>query len=151
MKDSRIRAIIGINVHSIGSIGQSFLFKRAIATGVAVLDYQIIRNLSLIFVFSAISFFVGLKPLTRDFPHELKYTLFWRMVTGQAAFFIFNFCLTLIPLTYVIIIISTSGFWVSLLAWLLYKEQLILLEIAGLVICFIAVVVITLNGSKNSP
>jgi len=37
------------------------------------------------------------------------------------------------------------------MAWFLFKEKLVLLEIAGLVICFVAVVVITFNGSKNSP
>jgi len=75
-------AIIGINMYAVGTIGQSILFKHAISTGVAVIDYQIFRNLSLLFFSVTIAFFSGLKPITRDFPHELKRTLFWRMITG---------------------------------------------------------------------
>ena len=82
VKDNRIMAILAINMYAVGTIGQSILFKHAIATGVAVIDYQIFRNLSLLFFSATIAFFSGLKPLKRDFPNDLKHTLFWRMITG---------------------------------------------------------------------
>ena len=53
-------------------------------------------------------------------------------------------------MTYVVIIFMTSGFWVSLLAHTFFKEPVHLLEIVGLVVCFISVVIITLNSSKNN-
>jgi len=93
---------------------------------------------------------LGKNLFTRDFPKEKKHTLLWRMITGQVGFFFFNYCLTLIPLTFVIIIVQTSGFWTSIMARCFFKEPLICLELVGMVICFAAVVTITLSGANSS-
>ena len=67
-KDNRVKAIVGINIYSFSYIAVSFLFKRAISTGVHVIDFQIFRNLSLLFFSGAFARFLGLNPFNRDFP-----------------------------------------------------------------------------------
>ena len=57
--------------------------------------------------------------------------------------------LTLIPLTFVIIIGQTFTFWVSLFGCCIFKEALHPLEIMGMVVCFACVVLITLQGAQN--
>lgn len=52
-------------------------------------------------------------------------------------------------MTFVIIIIQTSGLWTSLLARCFFKEPLIWIELVGMLICFISVVTISMNGAKN--
>ena len=49
-KDNRMKAILFMNLYAIGAISQSVIFKIASAAGAQVIDYQVFRNLGLLFV-----------------------------------------------------------------------------------------------------
>ena len=92
-----------MNFDALSTAGHSVLFKLAASQGGQVIDYQVFRNIFLILVASIHLGCSGLSP--RDFPwKEKKYVLFWRCIAGQLVFFIFNVCLTLVPLTFQMII-----------------------------------------------
>mmetsp|Transcript_2371 Transcript_2371/g.3266 ORF Transcript_2371/g.3266 Transcript_2371/m.3266 type:complete len:262 (+) Transcript_2371:399-1184(+) len=65
-------------------------------------------------------------------------------------FFLFNFCLNLIPLTFQMIIFQTGTFWTSILAYCVFSEKMIPLEIISMLLCFGGMVTITIAGSKNA-
>lgn len=92
-----------MNLFGAGATGQAIIFKIAMSYGAVVLDYQVFRNLSLILVSSIELSCLGISPISQ-FPSEDKNKLFWRVVTGQACFFLFNLCLKMIPLTFLAII-----------------------------------------------
>ena len=93
-----------MNLFSIGAVGNSILFKMAAEQGAQVIDFQVFRNLSIL-LFSVIELSCTKQNPFTEFPwSDKKHTLLWRCITGQLAFFLFNFCLSLIPLTYQLII-----------------------------------------------
>ena len=115
--------------------------------GAEVIDYQVFRNLSILF-FSGIEMScLKQNPCTAQLFGQ-KHTLLWRCLTGQMAFFMFNTCLMLIPLTFQMIIFQTASFWTSILAYFIFKEPLLPFEMIAMVICFSGMITITLSGSS---
>ena len=80
----------------------------------------------------------------------MKWTLITRSFFGQLTFFLFNFCLNLIPLTFQLIIFQTQTFWASILAYCAFSEKMIPLEIIAMFVCFSATITITVTGTKNA-
>ena len=68
-KDNRVKAIIFMNFFALGAIGQSVVFKIAIADGAQVIDYQVFRNLSILF-FSSIEMGIIKKNPFKLFPWD---------------------------------------------------------------------------------
>ena len=151
VRDQRTKALIAINCYALGTAVSSIFFKRAMAKGCALLDFFLFRNISMLLVSTMWILVQGLSPFGKDFPTDWKWILLARCFTSQMGFFLFNLCLALIPMTYVIIIFQTSGFWASLLARVLFKEPMSSVETLGLFICFACVVVITLAGTQDAP
>ena len=88
-----------MNLFAAGAVSQSVIFRIASAEGAKVIDYQIFRNMSLLFLSSIELGCIKRSPIA-EFPSDYKQTLFWRCLTGQMCFFLFNVCLSLIPLTF---------------------------------------------------
>jgi hypothetical protein len=97
-------ALFAINCYALGTAAASIFFKRAMANGAALLDFFLCRNISMLIVSTIFCKMRGIETFGKDFPHELKWTILARCFTGQMGFFLFNLCLALIPMTYVIII-----------------------------------------------
>ena len=62
----------------------------------------------------------------------------------------FNVCLSLIPLSLLVIIFQTSPFWISILGYFVNYEPIVGIEVIGMVVCFIGVVVITLSQNSHA-
>lgn len=103
VKDNRLKAILFMNLFAIGGTGQSVMFKLAASAGAAVIDYQVFRNLGILLVSSIELSCIKRNPYT-EFPWPDKHALLWRCLTGQLCFFLYNFSLNLIPLTFTSII-----------------------------------------------
>lgn len=97
-------ALYAINCYALGTAMASIFFKRAMANGAHLLDFFLCRNISMLIVSGITVKMEGIEPLGKDFPMDLKWTILARCFTGQMGFFLFNLCLGLIPMTYVIII-----------------------------------------------
>lgn len=149
VKDNRLKAIIFMNFFAIGAAGNSVIFKLAAAQGAEVIDYQVFRNVSVLIISSIELCCIQVSPI-EAFPWHLKHQMLWRSLTGQAAFFLFNYCLMLIPLTFQIIVFQTGCFWTSILAWVVFRETLLPLEIIAMVVCFAGMVTITLSGANQA-
>ena len=150
VKDSRGKAIIFMNLFAVGGVGQALFFKLAMAEGARVFDYQVFRNVGLLIV-AAIQMACSKLGPVRSFPWAgHTSTLFWRCLTGQVCFFLFNFCLQLVPLTLQLIVFQTGTFWTSILAYCVFSEQMIPLEIVSMLVCFAGMVTITIAGAKNA-
>ena len=55
----------------------------------------------------------------------------------------------MIPLSLNMLLRQTAPFWVSLIAFLLHGEKIVPLEIIAMIICFLAIFVISLEAKKN--
>ena len=70
-------------------------------------------------------------------------------MTDQISFLLFNYCLSLVPLTLQIVIFRTSTFWTSILAFFVFREKIIPFEILSMLICFAAMVTMTVAGARG--
>lgn len=148
-KDSRLTAVIAMNIFCLCGVGQSTFYKLASAQGFKVIDYQFLRSLTIF------SIAVTEMALRRKRPNDKsiadrKTLVFFRSFTGQLCFFLFNLCLSLIPLSFTQIIFQTSSFWTSILACCVFAEPLYFVEMVGMVICFAGMVTITLSGQSGA-
>lgn len=64
-------------------------------------------------------------------------------------FFLFNFCLNLVPLTIQTVIFQTGTFWISILACFCFNEPIIPLELVAMLICFAAMFIITASSTTG--
>ena len=64
-------------------------------------------------------------------------------------FFLFNFCLKLVPLTLQTVLFQTGTFWISILACACFAEPIIPLELLSMLICFGAMVTITVSSTAS--
>ena len=75
--------------------------------------------------------------------------LLYRATLGWLITFLINACLTMIPFTLLVILFQTSPFWTSIMGYKFNGEPLYTVEIVGMVLCFIAVVFITLDEKEE--
>jgi len=64
-------------------------------------------------------------------------------------FFLFNFCLNLVPLTIQTVLFQTGTFWISILACACFAEPIIPIELVAMIICFGAMVTITVASTSS--
>ena len=139
-----------MNMACIGGTGGAILLKLSLAEGSRVLDMQVFRNISMLTAASAQVFFANLHPVKSLPWQDRVHILFWRCVTGQSYFLLFNFCLMLVPLTFQQIILQTFTFWAGVIAFCVFNERMTPLEIISLFTCFGCMVTITITGANNS-
>ena len=67
------------------------------------------------------------------------------MFFGLANFYLLNSAVTMAPLALVMVIWQMNPFWITIIAYFLLSEQIILIELIGIFISFGAVVMIALR------
>lgn len=80
-----------------------------------------------------------------EFPVEKKAPLAARLVAGNISFVTTNIAAALAPLSLAMVCRQTTTFWASLFACLCLGEAIYPLEIVGMVLCYIAVVIIAMQ------
>ena len=144
---NRLKAILAMNLCVFGGAVQSVLFKLAAAEGARVLDYELLKGISVVCCAYIQCRCQKSSPIS-SFPwSDLKWTLFWRSFSGMLTFFTFNFSLSLMPLTFQIIIFQTGTFWISIISYLAFGEKIAPVEIIAMVICFANMVTVSVLGS----
>ena len=81
----------------------------------------------------------------KTFPSSKTGLALGRFAIGQAGFAIQSIALLLIPLGLLTVISKTSPFWLAILSYFFVGEQVLKLEIFGMVICFGALVMISIH------
>ena len=89
-----------------------------------------------------------INPIT-GFPRNLVKDLIIRVVAGQLTFGIINFTISLISIGTALILFETNPFWVAILACLVLKERVQLIEVVGMFICFGGVLMIAFAKQKR--
>ena len=69
--------------------------------------------------------------------------MLWRMITGQANFFLMNVAVIFAPISLVMVCWTMAPFWISIIAYFINGERIIPLEVLSMIICFSMVVIIT--------
>ena len=72
-----------------------------------------------------------------------------RSISGQLFFVLFCICLLMIPLSLQTILIMTTPFWTSFMAYFLSGELIVWYEVVGMLLCFAAVCAITMSKSPD--
>lgn len=68
--------------------------------------------------------------------------MFGRAICGLSVSLLVNASLELIPFSLLVIIFQTNPFWTSILSYFVNGENIRLVEIASMLICFICVLII---------
>jgi drug/metabolite transporter (DMT)-like permease len=154
--DSYLKATVFINLFAILCTIDSSVFKVIAFEGVRVIDYTAVEGFTtLVSTSTFLMAGVGtngkrINPFSlSEFPRELYLAMFLRMLSAQVGFFLNNICLTLIPFTLLVIIFQTSPFWVTILAYYVNGEQFKVYECIGIVLCFIAVIMLTVEVADD--
>jgi drug/metabolite transporter (DMT)-like permease len=80
----------------------------------------------------------------RDFPTDLKWAMLMRAVAGSICFLCFMKCLDMIPMSVQIVIVCTTPFWTSIIAYFVFNDPIIWFEVVAMVISFSGVIGIAL-------
>ena len=137
-----------MNFHALCITGTSATYRIVAEEGFHVIDFTLFRNLSIFTIALLWCLLVSRNPL-KNFPWKHKHQLIWRIITGQADFFLLNLAVTKAPLSLIMVFWQTSPFWISIIAFLFLKEPIVAIELVSMLICFGAVVVISLQQKDS--
>lgn len=149
--ESQTKGVLMINFYCIANTAQCVLYKIMSTRGVDLLEYTLFRNLTII----AIAIFLLVRQ-RRDpvqagiaMDHETRKKLLLRAFLGYVITLLINMCLTMISFSLLVILFQTSPFWTSLLSYYYNGEPILMVEIAGMTACFVAVIIITMSEDSN--
>lgn len=144
VKDSKWKAIFFMNLFALSATVQGAMFKYVAKEGVSVIEFSLFRNIW-IGGFALIQMCYKKMNPFKDFPRSLVKDLIIRSMAGQTTFVLLNYSVTLLPMSTALILMQTNPFWISILACLLLKEQIRMIEILGIFACFGGVVMIAMS------
>lgn len=119
-------------------------------------NYQLLRNIALVAIMGLILKMKGTNPFSISTLSATLSTskttiiIFIRTFVGLLYQFAQLKSLELIPLSTSMVILMTSAFWVSILAFFINGEPILGFELLGMMICFGAVVVIATSSQEET-
>ena len=84
-----------------------------------------------------------------DFPTHLNNTMTLRSIFGTFAYVMMTYAISYLPISIYEIINNTSPFFVSIIAYFVLKEKLLLRQAIGMGIAFIGVIILVSTKSKS--
>lgn len=147
-KDSKWKAIFFMNLFAISATIQAALFKYVAKDGVSVIEFSFFRN---VFIGGIASFQVCYKKTNPfvGFPKALIKDLLIRSWAGQTTFALLNLSVTMLPMGTAMIIFQMNPFWIAILACILLRERIRLIEIVGIIVCFGGVIMIATSKANE--
>ena len=149
--DAQTKGVLMINFYCIANTAQCVLYKIMSTRGVDLLEYTLFRNLTII----AIAIFLLIRqrrdPVQAGISMDMstRKKLLLRAFLGYVITLLINMCLTMISFSLLVILFQTSPFWTSLLSYYYNGEPILMVEIAGMTACFVAVMIITMTEDKE--
>jgi drug/metabolite transporter (DMT)-like permease len=147
-KDSRIKAIIAINLYAIFCTGVGAAFKAASEHGVTIWDFSLTRSAMLFVFIQPIRCWFDKRPCV-DLDKDLCPWMVLRSIFGIFSVIFMTWSLQLIPMSLFFILLNLNPFWVTILSCFLIGEPIVPLEYVGMAICFGCVLIMTLNSTKD--
>ena len=126
----------------------SVIFKRIQHAGVTVLDYQFYRIFTILVLSSVAICYQRQDPFSMVPPRK-RCTMLLLILFALTAVFIFYAALAMAPLTIINVIIKLDSFIVLVLGYFINKEAISPSILAGMVICFLCIVAMTLGARKE--
>ena len=119
--------------------------------GVDLLEYTFFRNLMILIMSIGLLYAQSRNPIDAGFAmtESKKKVLLMRAFLGYVITLLINMCLTMIPFSLLVILFQTSPFWTSILSYYYNGEPLYKMELAGMLMCFLAVVIITTSENEE--
>lgn len=140
-----------MNIYCIANTGQCILYKILSTRGIDLLEYTLFRNLTIMSIVIVLLIVQKRDPIEAGFamgPMEKK-MLLGRAVLGYVITILINLSLTMIPFSLIVIIFQTAPFWTSILSYWINGEKIMMNEIVGMGLCFIAIVIITTSETDE--
>ena len=145
-KDSKWKAILFSNLACIGGASTGVFFKKAAISGVSVIEFWFFSNLFVSIASTLQLLYRKMNPFKGMTKTILK-DIIVRTVSGQSAFILLFQSVTLLPISTSNILFNLYPFWINILACILLRERLQIINILGIIICFGGVVMMAV--SKN--
>ena len=117
-------------------------------SGVTLGDCAIMRSAIQFFLCFPMLYIAKKNPI-RDFPKGKCCLVAMRSLLGTSGFLGITITLMLIPLSLNAILFNLSPFWISILAWIVNKDKMSIVEIVAMVLCFLGVIGITFGGQDK--
>ena len=81
-------------------------------------------------------------------PRRLYRDMFIRSLAGHFFVAFLNLSVTYLPMSTAMILFQLNPFWIAILACLVLRERIRLIEIVGIFVCFGGVIMISLSKAK---
>ena len=131
----------------IGDTGMKAAYRGIAREGFHAAELNLIRN-SLVFVVMSIWCCISNTSPFEKFPVDKKLPLMTRMIGGQISSMSNNISAAYTPLSIGLVCLQTATFWQSIIAYLILLEPIFPLEMLGMVLCFIAVVILAMEKNE---
>ena len=134
-KDDTMVGVFWINVYNVCNIVTMTLSKIAVEQqGFAVTDLIFVRGCVLLTICLLLLWSQGEGLFTGIEGQHTLMTI--RNCAGTAAFLLFVTAITLIPMSFAFVILNAQPFFVSILAFILFRDQIKPVEILAMLFCF---------------
>ena len=129
---------------------QSIIYKMLALEGkVTLLEYTLLRNFAMALL-AIFLLYVREVDLEGNVPKQKRLILFARAFCGVIVGLLINASLELIPFSLLVILYQTNPFWTSILSHFINGEAIRLFEVIGMIVCFIAVIVIATHDDNDN-
>ena len=133
----------------IGGASTGVFFKKAAISGVSVIEFWFFSNLFVSIASTLQLLYKKMNPFKGMTKTILK-DIIVRTVSGQSAFILLFQSVTLLPISTSNILFNLYPFWINILACILLRERLRIVDILGIIICFGGVVMIAVSKNKQA-
>ncbi len=136
-----------MNLFAFAQSTQAVLFKAIAKDGVSVIEFVFSRNIFIGGSAAIIMCFIKKNPI-KELPRALYWDMFFRSFVGHVCVGLLNLSVTYLPMGTAMILFQMNPFWIALLACIVLRERIRLIEIVGIFICFGGVIMISLSKAK---
>ena len=154
LDNPNLKACIFMNLACLALTASSCTMKSVTASGVPVAHWQIFRGIFLVVSMALYLIYKQINPLNFASLSEslsLSQTLLGvgiRSFFGSLNLYLYYRSLSMISMSTSMVIVQTQAFWISIMGLIINKEKIFVFEIFGMLICFLAVVAITLCSQE---
>ena len=150
--DGQTKAVLMMNLYCLANTLQCVLYKIMAERGVVdLMEYTWFRNATILALALTLLILQARDPVAagKAMRPKTRKLLLLRAILGYLITLLINACLSMIPFSLLVILFQTSPFWTSFLSYYVNGEPIYGIEIMGMILCFVAVIIITMAEQKD--